>query len=369
MRIAAVILAAGLSSRMGASKPLLPLGDRSLLGHCRALFAACGLTDMLVVVGHKAEDVGSEARFLGLRVIENPDYRSGMFSSVQKAVSALPADTDAFFMLPVDIPLIRPATVRRLLAAFVAGNGVILYPTFAGRRGHPPLIPAVLSQAILAHDGTGGLEALLSTYPGRELAVWDEGILLDADTTEDLQELRERQKRVSIPTRQETEALAGLLLAEPGLTHGRMVGQAAVALAEALNDRGAALDIDAVYCGGLLHDVAKGQPRHEQRGAEMMAELGLPAIATIVAAHKDLDVPADGRLTEREVVCLADKVISGTRRIDLGGRYTEKLRIFTGDAAACRAITERMERALALRSLVELSIGRSIDSVLDKAGL
>jgi hypothetical protein len=69
------------------------------------------------------------------------------------------------------------------------------------------------------------------------------------------------------------------------------------------------------------------------------------------------------------VVCLADKVISGTRRIDLMERYAEKLRIFAGNAAACRAITERMERALVLRSLVELSIGRSIDSVLDEAGL
>ena len=369
MRIAAVILAAGLSSRMGSCKPLLPLGGCNLLGHCRSLFAGCGLTEVLVVVGHQAEDVRTESAFLGLRTVENPDYRTGMFSSVQRAVSVLPEDIDAFFILPVDIPLIRPATVRRLLGDFAAGSGNILYPTFAGRRGHPPLIPAALIPAIQAHDGAGGLEALLGRYPGREVAVWDEGILLDADTPDDLQRLRERQKRISIPTRQEAEALAGLLLAEPGLSHGRMVGQAAEALALALNARGAALDIDAVCCGALLHDVAKGQSRHEQRGAEMMAELDLPAIAAIVAAHKDLAVPADGRLTEREVVCLADKVISGTRRIDLMERYAEKLRIFAGNASACRAITERMERALALRSLVELSIGRSIDSVLDEAGL
>jgi CTP:molybdopterin cytidylyltransferase MocA len=354
---------------MGSCKPLLPLGDRSLLGHCRALFADCGLTGMLVVVGHMAEDVSTKSASLGLRAVENPDYRSGMFSSVRRAVTELPADIDAFFMLPVDIPLIRPATVRRLLEYFVAGNGAVLYPAFAGRRGHPPLIPASLIPAILANDGAGGLEAVLSNYPGREIAVWDEGILLDADTPGDLQELRQRQQRISIPTRREAEALAGLLLAEPGLTHGRKVGQAAVALAEALNDYGAELDLDAVYCGGLLHDVAKGQPRHEQRGAELMAELGLPVIAAIVAAHKDLGAPANGLLTEREVVCLADKVVSGSRRIDLRERYAEKLRMFAGDAEACRSITARLQRALALRDLVEQTIGCSIDILLDEAGL
>ena len=369
MRIAAVILAAGLSSRMGTFKPLLPLGGRSLLGHCGSLFAACGITDLLVVAGHKADDVREEAAALGMGVTENPYYRSGMFSSVRRAVSALPAGIEAFFILPVDIPLIRPATVRILLENFTAGCKTILYPAFAGRRGHPPLIPAALIPAILAHDGAGGLELLLGRYPGREVAVWDEGILLDADTPEDLQGLQDRLARISVPTGQEAEALAALLLAEPGLSHGRMVGKVAVALAMALNARGAELDIEAVYCGGLLHDVAKGLPRHELRGAEVMAELGLPAIAAIVAAHKDLAAPADGRLTEKEVVCLADKYIGGTCRIGLGERYAEKMRLFAGDAVACRAITERLERALALRSLVEQAAGRGIDTLLDEAGL
>jgi len=369
MRIAAVILAAGLSSRMGSSKPLLTLGGRSLLGHCRDLFAECGVAHLLTVVGHLAEKAGEEAATQGMLVTENPDYRSGMFSSVRRAVSALPADIEGFFMLPVDIPLIRPATVRSLLEHFATGSGTVLYPAFAGRRGHPPLIPAALVPAILAHDGAGGLETVLAGHPGREVAVWDEGILLDADTPEDLQRLRDRQKRISIPTREEAEVLAGLLLAEPGLTHGLMVGNVAVALALALNARGAVLDLDAIYCGGLLHDVAKGQPQHGLRGAEMLAELGLPEIGAIVADHMDLPAPADGRLKEREVICLADKFCSGTRRIGLEDRYAEKLRIFAGDAAARRAIRERLERAMALRTLAEQSIGMRLETLFDEAGL
>lgn len=369
MRIAAVILAAGLSSRMGACKPLLDLGGRSLLGHCRELFAGCGITDLLAVVGHRAQEVGGECAALGLPAVANPDYRSGMFSSVRRAVSALPADTAAFFVLPVDIPLIRPATVRSLLEAFAAGGNAVLFPTFAGRRGHPPLIPARFIPAILAHGGAGGLETVLADHPGKDVAVWDQGILLDADTPEDLQLLRDRQQRLAVPTRQETDALAGLLMTEPGLGHGRMVGRTAVALAEALNARGAGLDIDAVYCGGLLHDVAKGQPQHGLRGAEMLAGLGLPEIGAIVAEHMDLPASADGRLTEKEVVCLADKYISGTRRIDLGERYAEKLRMFAGDAAALRAIQERLERALALQALAEESVGTKLDTLFDKAGL
>ena len=258
MKIAAVILAAGLSSRMGAFKPLLRLGEASLLGHCRALFTAAGLAEMLVVVGHRAGETLAEAESLGMKWVRNPDYRAGMFSSIRCAAAALPEDIDAFFVLPVDIPLIRPATLRAMLAAF-PGDDTVLYPVFAGRRGHPPLIPASLIPRVLDHDGIGGLRSLLRQCRSADVAVWDEGIHLDADTPEDLQRLQHRLARISVPTRPEVEALAGILLSEQGLVHGRLVGRAAIALADALNRQGYRLDMDLLYGGALLHDVAKGR--------------------------------------------------------------------------------------------------------------
>ncbi|MDP3480109.1 MAG: NTP transferase domain-containing protein, partial [Desulfoprunum sp.] len=364
MNIAAVILAAGLSSRMGAFKPLIRLGERSMLGHCRMLFHECGLDEILAVVGHRADETAAEAESLGMMRVQNNEYHTGMFSSIQCAAAALPTNIEAFFILPVDIPLVRAATIKTILAAFPGEDEAVFYPLFAGRRGHPPLIPATLIPAILNHDGVGGLEALLGQYKGIDVAVWDEGILMDADTPKDLERLQQRQVRLSIPNRQEINTLAGQLLSEQGLAHGHMVGRTAAALAQALNDQGYGLDMDLLYGAALLHDVAKGQSRHEIKGAELLAALGLAEIAAIVAAHTDLEPRLTSSLTEKELVCLADKFISGSRRIQIEERYAEKLEIFAGNAAICREIRGRRERALALKDFVEQKLGRSVETIL-----
>lgn len=369
MNIAAVILAAGLSSRMGAFKPLLPLGELSLLAHCRALFRTADLEELLVVVGHRAGETLVEAESLGMNWVENNDYRSGMFSSIRCGVAALPKDIEAFFVLPVDIPLIRAATLRAILAAFPGNDDTVIYPVFAGRRGHPPLIPASLIPAIMDHDGTGGLRNLLRQCQSTDVAVWDEGIHMDADTFEDLQRLQGRWARITVPTRPEIEALAGMLLTEQGLVHSRLVGRTAIALANALKKRGYELDMDLLYGAALLHDVAKGQPRHEIRGAEILSALGLEEIAVIVAAHKDLAPPANGRLTEKEIVCLADKIISGAHRVGIEARYAEKLELFAADIGVCREIIDRKARALALKDLLERAAARDIETILNEAGL
>lgn len=373
MTIAAVILAAGLSSRMGESKPLLSLGDRSLLAHCRAVFAACGLTEILVVVGHRGEATAAAAEALGLRRVVNGEYRRGMFSSIQCGVAALPGDIDAFFVLPVDIPLVRSATVEALLAA-ASDPETVLHPVFAGRRGHPPLIPAALIPSILAHDGAGGLKGLLGRHKGMEVRVWDEGILLDADTPDDLAVLARRLARITIPTRPEAEALATMLLSEAGLVHGRLVGRAAVALAESLNTRGYELDLDLVYGAALLHDVAKGQPEHERRGAEMLSALGLGEIAAIVAVHNDagsaaaVGLAATARPGEKDIVWFADRLFRGPHRVDIELRYANKLAAVGNDATARREILDGRNRALAVQALVERAAG-DLETILAAAGV
>ncbi|KJS03544.1 MAG: hypothetical protein VR65_00855 [Desulfobulbaceae bacterium BRH_c16a] len=369
MNIAAIILAAGLSSRMGDFKPLLRLGGKTLLEHCRDLFQAVDLAEIVVVAGHCAEKTGNEAASLGMRWVRNGDFHTGMFSSIRCAVTALPKDIDAFFVLPVDIPLIRPVTLRTLLASFSDNDALVVYPTFAGRRGHPPVISATLIPAIMDYEGAGGLEALLRQHKGMDVAVWDEGIHMDADTPEDLPPLQQRQAHFAIPTRREAETLAELQLSDRGLAHGRLVGHAALAIARALDDKGIALNMDLIYGAALLHDVAKGQPRHEIRGAEILSSLGLSEIAEIVASHKDLDAPANGRPAEKEIVCLADKLISGARRVRVEERYAEKLLLFKKKSGMYQEIMRRKKRALALKALVEKAAANSLESILKKSFL
>jgi hypothetical protein len=183
-----------------------------------------------------------------------------------------------------------------------------------------------------------------------------------------------RQAPNTIPTRTEAEALAAMMLSGPGRDHGRLVGRAAVALARALNARGYRLDIDLVYGAGLLHDVAKGQPRHERRGAEMLSALGLREIAAIAAVHNDVG-RADAALAvtdrpgEKDIVYLADKLFRGSLRVDIEARYDEKLAAVGDDAAARREILYWRSCALTLKTMVEQAAGRDLDTILTAAGV
>jgi molybdenum cofactor cytidylyltransferase len=364
MKFAAIILAAGFSSRMGEFKPLMQLGDKTLLGHCAAAFRQAKIRTIVVVTGHRHPEVEALARRLDLRCIHNPDHAQGMYSSIRTAVRRLPK-VDGFFLLPVDIPLVRPATLAALAAAF-DGKTVVL-PQFAGASGHPPLLPVHLIPAILAHDGQGGLQALLKSRKAKEiktLPVWDKGILLDADTPEDFAVLADRLPRLAIGERAEALALAGLLLPEKGLAHGLAVARVAEALGLELNHHGVDLDGDILHNCALLHDIAKGSHRHEAAGAKVLVGLGLGRLAEIVAAHKDTLPPASGLLSEKEVVCLADKLVRGQYRVPVRRRFLEKLELYADNKAACRAIETRMANALALQDMAEKVTGKSIETIL-----
>lgn len=191
--IAAIILAAGYSSRMGAFKPLLPFGETTVLERSIALFRAAGIADIRVVIGHRADELLPLLARLEVRLLFNVHYAQGMFSSVLAAAASLEAENEAFFLLPVDFPLLRPESVERLMRAWRSGEGRILYPTCHGRRGHPPLLATVYREAILAWPGHGGLRALLQQYQEEAVNIetGDEGILLDMDTPEDYARLRE----------------------------------------------------------------------------------------------------------------------------------------------------------------------------------
>lgn len=369
MKIGALILAAGLSSRMNGCKPLLRLGEYSLLGHCARLFRRAGVDNLLVVYGHRAEEVAEEARHLGLPLVKNPGYAEGMFSSVQVGLRALPPGLDGFFLLPVDIPLVRPATIRHLLGTFAAAPDRVHIPCFEQERGHPPLIPATLIAAILAHEGSDGLRALLKQSPCQDVAVWDQGVLHDADTPDQLAAMAERQSRLAVPSPAESAMLTRLLVPPAGQDHARQVARAALILGQALNQHGRALDLDLLLAGGLLHDLAKGQANHGRRAAAVLTDLGLPAVAAVVVEHNDLPPPADGLLHEHHLVCLADKAIRGCTLVEPRERYQHRLRQYSQNSQALQTIRQRMEHGLALQRLYELACGRPLLEVLHAGGL
>lgn len=185
----AIILAAGFSSRMGKFKPLIRIGRKSFVEHAIALFRTSGIEEIVTVVGHRAKVLLPVVQTAASRCVINANYTNGMYSSIQTGLKALKHPGDAFFLLPVDIPLVRPATIRQLAAGFDQHRApLVCYPLFQSQRGHPPLINSQLIDALLRHDGRGGLREFLRGYENQAISipVEDPFIRLDADTPQDL---------------------------------------------------------------------------------------------------------------------------------------------------------------------------------------
>ena len=185
--VSAIILAGGYSMRMKQFKPLLPLGDSTIIEKTINLFRNSGVNDITVVIGFRANDLKIVLDSIGVKWVYNQDYQQGMYSSVVAGVNSLPAYMKGFFLLPADMPLVKKETIEKMLRVYNSTEYDIIYPTYKGRRGHPPLISASLFPAIKDWDGCGGLRALLSQYQNgaTQVDVTDQDILTDMDTPED----------------------------------------------------------------------------------------------------------------------------------------------------------------------------------------
>ncbi len=369
-RLAAIVLAAGYSSRMAEFKPLLPLAGRTALERCIGLFREAGVAEVIAVLGHRAEELRPLAERAGARCVLNPHFEQGMFSSIAAGSRALIRGVEAAFVLPADIPLVRRHSIRQLAAAYVARRAGIVYPVFAGRRGHPPLIAhKILAEA--AEEGAAGpLSDLLARHESEaiEIQVCDQGIHMDMDTPADYNELRALAEDRDIPTRAECEAILAAQFVElPQVRHSRKVAEMAERITLALKRSGLSLNLELVRAGALLHDLAKGQPDHAAVGASLLRSMDFPRIATVVGAHTELDY-SGGSLDESAIVYLADKLVRGDSLVTLEQRFQPALARFSNDPQTLSAVRGRMATAKAVALAVESQLGAQLASVVNEAG-
>lgn len=361
---------------MGELKPRLPLGEDTVLEQCVGLFKKCGIDDLVVVIGHKKDEIGAIAQRAGAQIAYNPKFASGMYSSIRTGVRHIGKRTDGIFLLPVDIPLVRPGTIRLLSKSFSAArSGAIqtVYPTFTDKRGHPPLIAGELIGTIRKNDRLkGGLRTMLAKLENKkphqiiEVAVPDANILFDMDTPEDYAAGLSRFSRLGYPTQEE---YAALLLHHPmpkkGLDHGRLVARIAVALGQAMRQVGQRnIDLELCRTSALLHDIAKGHADHEQTGARWLQDLGFTRAAEIVAAHKVMTWQPGASITEKELVHLADKMARGNRIVDIEERFVEKMENYANNKQAVQAIHDRYERARQLAAAFEAEVGQQLKDIV-----
>lgn len=188
-KLGAVVLAAGASTRMGSPKPLLRLGAESYLERIIATLARVPVDPVVVVLGHRAEQVRSESRLGATRVVVNARWRHGMLGSLQAGVRELRSDEQiaGLLLTLVDSPRFAASTIRGLAAAWAATRAAIVVPTHGGRHGHPVIFGRALWPEILDAPAETGARAVVDAHRDEMLEVYvdDPWVLRDADTPED----------------------------------------------------------------------------------------------------------------------------------------------------------------------------------------
>ena len=364
-KISALILAAGSSYRMGSPKPLLRIGRSSAVEQAVDRFREAGVHDVRVVVGHGADKVIPLVDRLKAKWILNESYPEGMLSSVLAGIRSFEPDIEAFFLLPVDTPLIKPRTIRECLEAYRESGARVVYPSFRGLRGHPPLI-ATSCVSGLSGEYEGGLRAFLERYEAEamDVSVVDQGVVMEFDTPEEYELVLAYGSREDVPTGRECEALWERFgVPEKVIAHCRMVAELARLLAVHLKCAGFDLDTDLIVAAGLLHDFAKGRPDHAREGAEMLKELGYERVARIVASH--MDTRFRGRaLDESDLIYLADKSVDDNRLVRLEERLDRSIRKFADSPASLKAAVKRLKTARAMERCFEGFAGISLPDTI-----
>ena len=180
MRVGAVVLAAGASTRLGEPKQLLMLGGETLLKRAVRVAREAGCSPVVVVLGASAASIQAVCDLGDAVIVMNEDWAEGMGSSVRVGVGVL-RDLDGCVVTTCDMPAVTAAHLQSLMA-----KGEVTASFYAGRRGVPAYFPVSAFQSLMELHGDAGAKALLQLAPFVELA----GGELDIDTAEDLERAR-----------------------------------------------------------------------------------------------------------------------------------------------------------------------------------
>lgn len=180
MSVAAVVLAAGASSRFGSPKQLAVLEGETLLARAVRMAREAGCTPVVVVLGASADAILTGCALGGVQIVINEDWAEGMGASIRVGVGAL-RDVEGCVVMTCDMPAVTPAHLRALM-----GPGEVMASSYAGRRGVPAYFPRAAFAGLLALRGDLGAREMLRAAAATELPGGD----MDVDTIEELEKSR-----------------------------------------------------------------------------------------------------------------------------------------------------------------------------------
>ena len=348
---------------MKTFKPLLPVDGKPMIQAAIDLFRVNGIFDIIVVTGHNRQRLEPVVRNAGARPVFHPGFASGMLGSIQKGIRHIHPGHSGFFLLPTDIPAVRPSTVKQMIKEFYIDSHRIIIPCFNGQTGHPPLIPCELTTQILALEEDATLRDLLTAEKKKtvNLALHDRGIMMDADDPAGYRRILEKIRHLDIPDKEECLSIIDQELPKehPIRGHLAQVAMTALKLAHAVSDP---VNVDLVIAAALLHDVKRMEKNHAAAGAALMQDLGFPKISAVISQHMDIELDSDALIQEKEIVYFADKLCT---RHGLDLNYHHRFRnCLEKTPWAATPIWKRYENTRHIQARIEASAGKSITKIL-----
>ncbi len=183
--IAAILLAAGSSTRLGTSKQLLSYRGRSLLRHVAETALASSVTEVHVVVGFEAERMKAELGGLDIHLVDNPNWNEGIASSIRAGISALPQSVDAALLILCDQPLITAQVLNEMINAYAARGKPIVACEYGGTVGVPVLFARSFFPELLRLQGDRGAKQLITQNLDQVTVIPFPGGSVDIDTLAD----------------------------------------------------------------------------------------------------------------------------------------------------------------------------------------
>ena len=189
--VSAILLAAGESRRMGKPKQLMPFGKSTILEQAIDNLLSSKINEVIVVLGHRAEDMIKAIATRPVKIAINPVYHQGMSTSIVTGLSLIDDKTQAVMLVLADQPLVDSKTINRLIEEFCKHNKGIIVPVYQGRKGHPVIFSTKYKKELLGLTGDIGGKQIINQHPDDilEVAVDSESINIDIDTMNDYQSL------------------------------------------------------------------------------------------------------------------------------------------------------------------------------------
>jgi len=191
-QVAAIVLAAGAATRMGENKMLLELGGETVLRRAVRTAQQAGLTPVLVVTGHHAEQVAVEIGDLGCTLVHNAEYETGIHTSVRTGVAALPDGVAATVVMLADMPFVSAAMLREMVAAYRGGDAPLVISRYGAVNAPPMLYDRVLFGELAVMQRRCGKEVIDRHRDEATVLTWPDEALADLDTPEDYRDIAAR---------------------------------------------------------------------------------------------------------------------------------------------------------------------------------